>query len=325
MPVGITGVGSYAPERVMTNAELEELVKTTDDWIRTRSGIRERRIAGEDTATSDMSVIAAQRALENAGLQASDIDLIVLATLSPDYPWPATACLVQERLGAHRAVAFDISAGCTGLVYGLAVGSQFIQTGMYRNVLVIGGETMSKVINWQDRSTCVLFGDGAGAVVLQPVQEGSGFLSIDLGTEGAGVELLYQPGGGSRRPASEETLARKEHYLHMNGREVFKFAVKVMEQSTLKAIEKAGLTVEDINYIIPHQANLRIIEAAAKRLKVGMDKIYVNVDKYGNTSAASIGIALDEALQEGKIKKGDNILLVGFGAGLTWGAIVLKW
>ncbi|MHB8170006.1 MAG: beta-ketoacyl-ACP synthase III [Thermincolia bacterium] len=325
IPVGITGIGSYVPERIMTNAELEKSVSTTDEWIRTRSGIRERRIAGEDIATSDLSVIAAQRALEDAGVQASDLDLIILATITPDYPWPATACLVQDKLGANRAAAFDVSAGCTGLVYGLAVGSQFIQTGMYRNVLVIGGETLSKIINWQDRSTCVLFGDGAGAVVLQPVEEGNGLMSIDLGSEGAGAQLLYQPAGGTRRPACEESLAQKEHFLHMNGREVYKFAVRVMEQSTLKAIEKAGLTVEDIDYIIPHQANIRIIQAAAKRLKVNMDKIYVNVDKYGNTSAASIGIALDEALQEGKIKNGDNIVLVGFGAGLTWGAVVLKW
>jgi len=325
IPVGISGIGSYVPERVMTNAELEKLVDTSDEWIRTRSGIRERRIAAADVATSDLAFIAAERALADAGIKASDLDLIIMATITPDYPWPAAACLVQDRLGAHGAAAFDLSAGCTGFVYSLAVGSQFIQTGMYRNVLVIGGDTLSKIINWEDRTTCVLFGDGAGAAVLQPVEEGSGFLSFDLGAEGAGANLLYQPAGGTRRPISEESLARRENFLHMSGREVFKFAVKVMGESSLRALEKAGLSQEDISYFVPHQANIRIIEAAAKRLNLGMDKVFVNVHKYGNTSAASIGIALDEAVKDGKIKKGDNIVLVGFGAGLTWGATVIKW
>lgn len=318
-PVGITGLGICLPEKIMTNAELEKLVDTSDEWIQTRSGIKERRIAGPDVATSDLAVEAAKGAIADAGIKPEDIDLVLVATLTPDMYFPATACIVQARLGASRAAAFDLEAGCSGFVYAITVGSQFIKSGVYKTVLVIGAETLSKVIDWQDRNTCVLFGDGAGAAVLQEVEEGYGILSVELGSDGSGGELLKLSARGSGK------CLDKIDYLQMVGREVFKFAVRIIGVSAARALEIAGLSADDIDCFIPHQANIRIIDAAAKRLGVEMDRVYVNVQKYGNTSAASIPVALYEAAHEGRIKKGDKIVIVGFGAGLTWGSCVIRW
>ena len=323
--VGIIGLGSYVPENVVTNTDLEAKVDTNDQWIVDRTGIRERRIADPQMATSDMSARAAARALQDAGLTAADIDLIIVATATPDMAFPSTACIVQDKIKAVKAAAFDLSAGCSGFVYALVTGAQFIQTGLYRRVLIIGAETISRILDWNDRNTCVLFGDGAGAVVLGEVPAGCGLLSSHLGSDGSGAELLKQPAGGARLPASPETVAAGMHFLQMNGNEVFKFAIKVMGEAAVRAIEAAGLSTNDIDFMIPHQANVRIIQSAAKRLKLPMEKVMVNVDRYGNTSAATIPIALEEALLAGKIKQGDNIVLVGFGAGLTWASAVIKW
>lgn len=321
---GITGTGSYLPDRILTNKELEKMVNTSDEWIKTMTGISERRIADPETSSSDVGLVAAQRALEDANLTPEELDLIIVGTISPDMIFPSTACVLQHKLGATKAGAFDLSAGCTGFVYALAIAAQFIEAGTYKNVLVVGAEALNKIIDWEDRNTCVLFGDGAGAAVVQPVEEGRGVLSMELGSDGSGAEFLSLPAGGSKCPATPETILARQHYLQMNGREVFKFAVRVMGESSERVIEKAGLKKEDVDFFIPHQANFRIIESAAKRLGLGMEKVYVNLDKYGNTSAASIGIALDEAIRSGKVKKGDNLVLVGFGAGLTWGSVVLK-
>ncbi len=325
IPAGITGTGMGLPGKIMTNADLEKIVDTSDEWITTRSGIKQRYIAEPGEYTSDLAVKAAWEALEQAGLKPEELDAIIVGTITPDYPFPAAACVVQEKLGAHRAAAFDLSAGCTGFMYAITVGAQFINTGMYRNILIIGAETLSRILNWEDRTTCVLFGDGAGAVVLQPVSKGKGILACELGSDGAGVPLLLQTAGGSKYPASAETVSGKQHSIYMAGKDVFKFAVKVMGEVAEKAIAKAGLTIDDIDFFIPHQANIRIIDSAAKRLGLDMSKVFVNVDRYGNTSSASIGIALAEAVREGKVKDGDTLVLVGFGAGLTWGACVLCW
>lgn len=325
IPAGITGTGMGLPGKIMTNADLEKIVDTSDEWITTRSGIKQRYIAEPGEYTSDLAVKAAWEALEQAGLKPEELDAIIVGTITPDYPFPAAACVVQEKLGAHRAAAFDLSAGCTGFMYAITVGAQFINTGMYRNILIIGAETLSRILNWEDRTTCVLFGDGAGAVVLQPVSKGKGILACELGSDGTGVPLLLQTAGGSKYPASAETVSGKQHSIYMAGKDVFKFAVKVMGEVAEKAIAKAGLTIDDIDFFIPHQANIRIIDSAAKRLGLDMSKVFVNVDRYGNTSSASIGIALAEAVREGKVKDGDTLVLVGFGAGLTWGACVLCW
>ncbi|MHB1041806.1 MAG: beta-ketoacyl-ACP synthase III [Eubacteriales bacterium] len=322
---GIAGIGVYVPERVLTNSDLERMVDTSDEWIRTRSGIRERRIAGPEEATSDMALIAAERALVDAGVSPEEVDLIIVATNTPDMFFPATACLVQDRLKAKYAAAFDLAAGCTGMIYAMVVGSQFINNGTYKTVLVIGAETLSKVTNWEDRNTCVLFGDAAGAFVLRPAPEGYGLLAIKLGSDGGGGPFLSQPAGGSRMPASRETVEKKLHTLHMNGREIFKFAVRVMGEAAEEVLSAAGLTKDELDFFISHQANIRIIEAAAKRLGLSSDKVVVNVDRYGNTSTASIPLALNDALRDGKIKNSDNIVMVGFGAGLTWGAVALRW
>jgi 3-oxoacyl-[acyl-carrier-protein] synthase-3 len=322
---GVAGVGTYVPEQIITNADLEKIIDTSDEWIVSRSGIRERRIAPPEMATSDFAVIAAQEAIADAGITAAEIDLIIVATNTPDMLFPATASLVQDRIKAKNAAAFDLAAGCTGFMYALVVGSQFVSTGSCRNVLVIGSENLSKVINWKDRKTCVLFGDGAGAVVLRQAAPGSGLLSYKLWSDGSGGQLLMQPAGGSRLPASHETVDNNLHYLHMKGREIFKFAVRATGKAAEEVIAAAGLQKSDIDWFIPHQANVRIIEAAAKRLGLPREKVLVNVDRYGNTSTASIPIALAEAVRCGKIKKGDHVLMVGFGAGLTWAAAVLKW
>ena len=308
--VGILGVGSYLPSKILTNHDLEKMVDTSDEWIVQRTGIRTRHIAAPEQATSDMALIAARRALEDAGVAPADLDLIIVATATPDYGvYPSTACLVQDRLWATHAAAFDLSAGCTGFVYGVSVAAQMIASGVYKKALVIGAETLSRILNWEDRNTCVLFGDGAGAAVLGEVEEGYGILGLDLGSDGAGSIHLMQPAGGSRKPASHETVDAKEHTV----------------QTAKKSLEQAGLTNEDIDMLVPHQANIRIIQSAAKHFKMPMDKVWVNIDKYSNTSAACIPIALTEMQDQHAMKKGDNLLLVAFGAGLTWGSIVLKW
>lgn len=323
--VGILGTGTYVPNKVLTNQDLEKMVDTSDEWIVTRTGIRERRISGEDEAASDLAYQAAQKALEMSGITADQLDLIIVATVTPDTAFPSTANILQDRLGATKAAAFDLAAACTGFLYGIATASQFVQNGLYRYALVIGVECLSKIVDWTDRNTCVLFGDGAGAAVLGPVEEGYGFLSFDLGSDGKGGELLKLPAGGSRMPASNETVASRLHYIYMSGGDVFKFAVRAMGASAEAALEKAGLTKEDIDFLVPHQANIRIIDAAVKRLGVSKDKVVVNLDRYGNMSAASIPVALDEAVRKGSIQQGDHLVLVGFGGGLTWGATVLRW
>ncbi|MBM7613621.1 beta-ketoacyl-ACP synthase III [Alkaliphilus hydrothermalis] len=323
--VGIGGTGSALPEKEITNLDLEKMVDTTDEWIRTRTGIGSRRVADENTATSDLSTEAARKALADADLNPEDVDLIIVATVTPDMAFPSTACIVQKNIGATKAAAFDLEAACSGFIYGMTIAEQFIKNGVYKNALVIGAETLSKILNWEDRNTCVLFGDGAGAVVLQRTEEGMGILSSYLGADGASGDVLTQPAGGSRIPASEFSLENKLHYVQMDGSEVFKFAVRVMGRAAKEALSRAGYDLEDIDFLIPHQANIRIIEGSAKRLKLPMDKVYVNLDKYGNMSAASVPVALDEAVRNGKIKKNDLVVLVAFGGGLTWGSTLLKW
>ncbi|MEW6274469.1 MAG: beta-ketoacyl-ACP synthase III [Bacillota bacterium] len=322
---GIRGIGVYLPERVLTNQDLEKMVETSDEWIVNRTGIRERRIVADEMATSDLACFAADAALTDAGVGSEELDLIIVATNTPDMFFPATACLVQDRLGARKAGAFDLQAGCTSFLYALTIANNFIATGFYKYVLVIGAECMSRIINWRDRNTCVLFGDGAGAVVVGEVPAGYGILSYHLRSEGSGGPLITMPAGMSRLPSSPETVAKGLHYVHMNGREVFKFAVKVLEEGCLKVLAEANLAREDLDYLIPHQANARIIEAAAKRLHLPMEKVVMNIDRYGNTSAATIPLALYEALAGGNIQDGDNLVMAGFGAGLTWGAVAVRW
>jgi len=321
---GIIGIGSYVPDRVLSNADLEKIVDTSDEWIKTRTGISFRRIGPENVCTSDMGAEAAKRALENAKLFPGDIDLIIVASATPDMIFPSTACIIQSKIGAVNAAAFDIQAGCTGFIYALTSAVQFITAGSYKNILVIGAEMLSRITDWQDRNTCVLFGDGAGAAVISEVEEG-GILSSVLGADGKGADLLTLPAGGSKEPASPDTVANRRHYINMNGNEVFKFAVRILEEAARKASEKVGRQVADLDYIVPHQANIRIIDAAIKRLKFPREQVVVNLDKYGNMSSASIPVALDEAYRDKKIKKGNMVLLVGFGAGLTWGANLLEW
>jgi len=323
--VGILGMGSCLPDKIVTNLDLEKIVDTSDEWIVDRTGIKARRIADEDTATSDIATKAAERALQDAGIPASEIDLIIVATATPDMMFPSTSCIIQNNIKAVNAAAFDLAAGCSGFVYGLVTGSQFIRSGLYKKVLVIGAETLSKILNWQDRNTCVLFGDGAGAAVLGQVPSGYGILGSHLGADGSGGNLLKLPAGGSREPASIASVTERKHFVHMEGNDVFKFAIKIMGEAALKALANAGLGPFDVDYLVPHQANIRIIQSAAKRLKIPLDKVMVNVDKYGNTSAASIPIALEEAVDQGIINTGDTVVLVGFGAGLTWAACVIKW
>lgn len=321
----ITGWGMSVPEKVLTNNDLAQMVDTNNDWIVSRTGIRERRIAEKNQTTASLATKAAWEALDMANLRPRDLDMIIVATSSPEYIFPATACIVQDRIGAYKAGAFDILAACTGFIYALNIGTQAIQSGSQENILVIGAETLSRVINWKDRDTCILFGDGAGAFVLQAGDEPGGILSATLRSDGSGGDLLSVPAGGSRLPTTPETVAQNLHYIHMNGREVFRFAIKVMAQATRDAIEDANLAMEDIQLIIPHQANKRIIEAAARSLNIPIEQVAINVECYGNTSTASIPIATYEAHKQGRLKPGDNIVFVGFGAGLTWGAAVAKW
>lgn len=324
-PVGILGTGICIPEKILTNKDLEKMVETSDEWILSRTGIRERRIVKEGTPTSALAETAAREALEASGITAGQIGLIIVATVTPDMVFPATACIVQDKIGAVSAAAFDLEAGCTGFVYALACGAQFVTAGIYDYVLVIGAETISTIVNWKDRNTCVLFGDGAGAAVIGPVSRGYGILGLDLGSKGSGADLLTVPAGGSACPASESSVKKKLHSIHMEGSEVFKFAVRIIGDSTIKALKNAGLSREDVDFLVPHQANMRIIQAAMKRLHLPENKAYINMDRYGNTSSASVPIALHEAVAEGKIHHGDIVGLVAFGAGLTWGSIVLRW
>lgn len=323
--VSITGVGSYVPERVLTNADLERMVETSDEWIRTRTGIRERRIAAENEATSDLAVAAGRRALERAGVTADQVDLIIVATITPDMPFPSTACLVQQKLGATRAAAFDIEAACSGFVYALDIGSHFVASHTYNTVLVIGAEKMSSVVDWTDRNTCVLFGDGAGAAVLQNRPNAHGLLTTCLGSDGSKAGLLELPGGGSACPPTAQSVANRMHYLRMDGKQTFKNAVNAMVSAAHEALERCGLAIEQIRCIIPHQANQRIITAVSEQLGAAEGQVFVNVDRFGNTSAASVAIALDEAATQGRIVRGDLVLMVVFGAGLTWGAAIIEW
>ena len=324
--VRIAGTGSYVPEKVLSNSDLEKIVDTSDEWITTRTGIKNRRIAHDDEFTSHLGANAGRKALEQAGLAAEDVDLIIVATITPDTLTPATACYVQQHLGCIRAVAFDISAACSGFLYAMEIARHSIASGAFRNALIIGAEKLSAFVNWSDRNTCVLFGDGAGAAVLLPSENGSGkILASHLGTDGAQAELLNIPGGGSACPITLQNADEQLATLAMVGREVFRHAVKAMRLAAETAIESAGLTPKDIRLIVPHQANLRIIDALVDRLKVPREDVYINLDRYGNTSAAAVAIALDEAHRESRFERGDNILLVAFGAGLTWASAVIEW
>jgi len=323
--VCITGTGSYVPDRVLTNADLEKMVDTTEQWIMDRTGIRERRIAGPDEPTSFMAAKAASRALESAGITADQVDMIIVATITPDMVFPNTACFVQDLIGAKNAVCFDLEAACSGFLYSIEVAKQFVATGKYNTVLVIGAEKISSITDWKDRSLCVLFGDAAGAAVIQPCTGGLGLIHSVLRSDGSLSDLLKLPGGGSRFPASEETIKQGLHYMKMDGREVFKHAVTCMISAAKQTLEETGLSVEDISLIIPHQANMRIIKAISDRLGGEESQYFVNLDRYGNTSAASIIVALDEAVRSGRLKKGDLALLVAFGGGFVWGASLLEW
>ena len=321
----ISAVGSYVPEKVLTNADLEKRIDTTDEWITTRTGIKERRIAAADEHTSDMAAHAAQRALERAEVDPAEVDLIILATITPDMPFPATACLVQEKLGAHNAAAFDIEAACSGFVYALEIGQQFIMSRTYDTVLVIGAEKLSSIMDWEDRNTCVLFGDGAGAAVLQTRKTSNGLLTACMGADGRKSSILSQPGGGCLHPATAKTVSDRLHFLRMDGKDVFKSAVNAMATAAREALGRCELEIDRIKCIIPHQANMRILKAVGDRLGAREDQVFSNLQRYGNTSAASVAIALDEAIEQGQVERGDLILLLVFGAGLTWGAAVIEW
>lgn len=322
----IVGWGKYIPPKVVTNQELAKTVDTSDEWIAARTGIHKRHLvssAKETTAT--MAIAAAKEAIKRGGANPAEIDLIIVATATPDYSFPATACLVQDAVGAEQAGAFDLSAGCTGFVYALAVGSQAIASAAHKLVLVIGAETLSRIVNWSHRDTCVLFGDGAGAVLLRGSDEPGGILSTLVRSDGSGSDLLVLPAGGSRQPPTRDTVDAGLHYVHMNGRGVFKFATRVLSKATSEVLERAGMSLNDVDLLIPHQANLRIIESAAQQLGLPMDKVFVNIDRYGNTSSASIPIALCEAVEAGQIQPGHRVVMVGFGAGLTWAAAAVQW
>jgi len=321
----IIGWGMYAPPNIVTNDELAKKMDTTDAWIRERTGIAQRHVASEKESTAAMAIYAARAAIERANINPMEIDLVIVATVTPEYPFPATACLVQSAIGAERAGAFDLEAGCSGFVYGLAMAAGMIRSEMYNTILVIGVETLSRIVDWNDRATAVLFGDGAGAAILRASEKPGGVMATVLGADGSGGELLILPAGGARHPAAPETVLSKMHYARMNGREVYRFATRVMAEAAQIVIKRAGWSLEQIDLFIPHQANVRIIESAAKALKLASDKVFVNLQNYGNTSAASIPIALCEAVDAGKIKPGDRLVLVGFGAGLTWAACAIQW
>ena len=321
---GILGLGAYLPEKVLTNQDLERIVDTSDEWIRSRTGIRERRIVEKGTPTSELAQKAAIEAIQSAGLKPTDLDLIILATISPDMIFPATACIVQDKIGA-RCPAFDISAACSGFPYGLAVAEGLVRSGIYKHILVIGAEVISSFINWKDRSTCVLFGDGAGAAVVGETKDGHGILATHLGSDGGQAKLLQIPAGGSAIPTSRDSVEAGLHYVQMEGSEIFKAAVRTMSDSIVEVTKKSGFKLDEIDCFIPHQANLRILTAVSERTGIPFEKIFINLDRYGNMSAASTAVALYEAVKQGKIKKGSKVVLVAFGSGLTWAACTLRW
>jgi 3-oxoacyl-[acyl-carrier-protein] synthase-3 len=321
----IRGTGSSLPAKVLTNADLERMVDTSDEWIVSRTGIRERHVARDDEYMSKFATAAAEEALRSAGIPGGDLDLVLCATVTPDMPIPATACIIQDDLKARDAAAFDLSAGCSGFIYALAVADLFVSSGVYRNVLVVGAELLSKYTDWKDRGTCVLFGDGAGAVVLTPGEGPHGVLATAMHADGKMADFIYVPAGGTREPASERTVAERRHFIRMRGNETFKMAVRSMEETSREVLKAAGLQTSDIDLFIPHQANRRIIDAVGSRLGLREDQVYVNIERVGNTSAASIPIALDEAARAGRLKRGDNLLFAAFGTGLTWGAALCKW
>lgn len=323
--VGIAGIGFYVPDKIVTNHELAKQVETSDEWIFSRTGIKERRLAAADQTASDMGARAAQAALDDAGVDAAEIDLVLTATASPDMIFPATACLIQDKIGARDAGACDLNAVCSGFVYALVSGAQLLAAGMAKKILVVATEKFSTFIDWEDRSTCVLMGDGAGAVVLSTDTAQGELLSYVLGANGKGIEQLMVPGGGSAKPTSHETVANKDHFMKMNGQEIYRFAINIIGESVAAALAKAGLKESDLDLLVPHQANIRIIQSAAKRFNLPMEKIMVNIDKYSNTSAASVPIALAEAKQSGRLQPGMHVALSAFGAGLTWGSVILKW
>jgi 3-oxoacyl-[acyl-carrier-protein] synthase III len=322
--ISITGIGAYAPEHVITNDDLSKLMDTSDEWIVERTGIRERRIAAADQALSDLALPAARQALEQAGLNAGTVDLVIVATVTPDMAFPSAGAIIADELGAPEAAAYDLSAGCTGFMYAVAQGYGMVAAGLARHVLVVGGDVLSRILDWTDRGTAVLFGDGAGAVVIERVSEG-GFLGFELGADGSGGPELYLPAGGSRAPATAETVAERKHYVQMNGREVFKFATRVLVSSAEKVLAECGKTVDDVDVYIPHQANVRIIDHAAEKLGIPKEKIVVNVERYGNTSSGSIPLALADAQTDGRLGDGALVLMTGMGAGLTWGSGLIEW
>ena len=322
--VGIIGLGEYLPPKVLTNRDLEKMVETTDEWITTRTGIKERRIISNGMLTSDLGKLASEEALKEAGLAPEEVELLIVASISPDMPFPATSCIVQNKLGAKNAAAFDVAAACSGFVHALTVAKQFIASGTYKNALVVGAEALSTVVDWKDRNTCVLFGDGAGACVLAPVERG-GILTTYLGSDGQYSDLLMMPGGGARYPTSSKTLEEGLHCLKMNGSEVFKQAVRIMAESVEKVLADCNLSIEEVGCLIPHQANMRILQAMSERLRFPIEKVYLNLDRYGNMSSASTATALCEAVREGRVKKGDIVVLVAFGSGFVWGSCVIQW
>lgn len=321
----IRGLGAYVPEKVLTNFDLEKMVETTDDWIRTRTGIVTRRIADKGQAASDIALPACREALQNAGITAQDLDLIIVATITPDSFFPSTACNIQFKLGASKCAAFDMAAACSGFPYALSTAAAFVNSGMYKNVLVVGSEVLSRFIDWKDRSTCVLFGDGAGAAVVSPSEDGSGIIHSIMGADGSMGDLLKIPGGGSAIPPTEDSIRERKHFLQMQGSDVFKVAVRTMDTAVRDLVSQADLQLSDIKILIPHQANMRILQAVAERLEMPLDRVFINVDKYGNMSSASTVVALYEAVKHGRIQKGDYAALVAFGGGLTWASTLIKW
>lgn len=322
--IGILGTGSYVPEKILTNFDLEKIVDTTDEWIRTRSGIKERRIAEDNVAASDLAVKAALKALESSNTKVEEISLLVVATATGDYQFPSTACLVQKKLGIKGAAVFDVSAACSGFIYAMEVARQFLMNGKYGKALVVGAEKMSSVIDWTDRNICVLLGDGAGACVMGSTNGSAGIIDSYLDADGEYAKLIELPAGGSAIPATEETVKNRLHYMKMQGKEVFKLAVNIMSKSCLDILKRCNLTINDIDWIVPHQANIRIINAAAEKIDIPMSKVYINLDRYGNMSSASIPVALDEGIRDGSIKKGQKVLLIAFGAGITWAASIIQ-
>jgi 3-oxoacyl-[acyl-carrier-protein] synthase-3 len=324
-PVSITGLGWHVPARVLTNDELAQMVDTSDEWIRERTGIRERRVASSEEAMTDLALPAARQALEHAGVDAADVDLVVVATVTPDTMFPTTSALIADELGASKAAAYDLLAGCTGFMYALAQGYGMVAAGLSDKALVVGGDVLSKIVNWNDRSTCVLFGDGAGAVVLERVENGGGFFGFELGADGGGGKHLQLPAGGSRLPTSAETVATGQHFVTMNGPEVYRFATRVLVSSARAVLDECGLSVEDVDVYVPHQANVRIIDHASRLLGVPKERVVINVDRYGNTSSGSIPLALADAAADGRLRPGQVVLMTGMGAGLTWGSAVMEW